>query len=543
MGTGYTRNDTGNNIADGNVINASDLDGEFDAIQSAFNGSTGHSHDGTNAEGGPVTVVGPAQDLVVSAAEVRPKTDNTLDLGTTLLEFKDAFFDGTVKTDNLTVDENATVTGNLTVNGNTTIGNAATDTVTVTADVASDLIPSADDTYDLGASGSEWKDLYIDGTANIDSLVADTADINGGTVDGADITVGAGKTLDVSAGTLTLANDQISGDKIDGGTIGSVTISSLTATSADINGGTIDGTVIGGTTPAAGSFTTGSFTGDVTFGDNDKAIFGAGSDLQIYHDGSNSIINDNGTGALQLQTGGSTKLATTATGIDVTGTVVSDGASLDGAVVINESGADVDFRVESDSDSHCFYVDGSQNQVRITTAGYKAEFESNGDGVRIVTDNSSHTIGISSGVTYATGLNYTFLKATGGASGTFDIVTNTNGVRLSRNATSWSALSDSRLKTVTGRYTDAITDVKELDPVKFTWNHDTENTPNVGFLAQSVQGVVPEAVVSERRIEGDNTEYLSVKYTEVMPLLTAALQEAITKIETLEARIAALENA
>jgi len=112
MGTGYTRNDTGNNIADGNVINASDLDGEFDAIQSAFNGSTGHSHDGTNAEGGPVTVVGPAQDLVVSAAEVRPKTDNTLDLGTTLLEFKDAFFDGTVKTDNLTVDENATVTGN-----------------------------------------------------------------------------------------------------------------------------------------------------------------------------------------------------------------------------------------------------------------------------------------------------------------------------------------------------------------------------------------------------------------------------------------------
>ena len=41
MGTGYTRNDTSNNIADGNVINASDLDGEFDAIQSAFNGSSG----------------------------------------------------------------------------------------------------------------------------------------------------------------------------------------------------------------------------------------------------------------------------------------------------------------------------------------------------------------------------------------------------------------------------------------------------------------------------------------------------------------------
>ena len=36
MGTGYTRNDTGNNIADGNIINASDLDGEFDAVESAL---------------------------------------------------------------------------------------------------------------------------------------------------------------------------------------------------------------------------------------------------------------------------------------------------------------------------------------------------------------------------------------------------------------------------------------------------------------------------------------------------------------------------
>lgn len=39
-------------------------------------------------------------------------------------------------------------------------------------------------------------------------------DIDGGTIDGTDVTVGSGKTLDVSAGTLTLANDQIYGDKI-----------------------------------------------------------------------------------------------------------------------------------------------------------------------------------------------------------------------------------------------------------------------------------------------------------------------------------------
>ena len=64
MGTGYTRNDTGNNIADGNVINASDLDGEFDAIVAAFNASTGHSHDGTTGEGPQIGAAGIANNAV-----------------------------------------------------------------------------------------------------------------------------------------------------------------------------------------------------------------------------------------------------------------------------------------------------------------------------------------------------------------------------------------------------------------------------------------------------------------------------------------------
>lgn len=64
MGTGYTRNDTANNIADGNVINASDLDGEFDAIQAAFNATTGHSHDGTTGEGPQIGTGGIADNAV-----------------------------------------------------------------------------------------------------------------------------------------------------------------------------------------------------------------------------------------------------------------------------------------------------------------------------------------------------------------------------------------------------------------------------------------------------------------------------------------------
>ena len=71
---------------------------------------------------------------------------------------------------NLTVGGNLTVTGSATIAGNLTFGDAATDTVAFSADVASNLLPSADNTYDIGASGSEWKDLYIDGTAYVDAI-------------------------------------------------------------------------------------------------------------------------------------------------------------------------------------------------------------------------------------------------------------------------------------------------------------------------------------------------------------------------------------
>ena len=139
-------------------------------------------------------------------------------------------------------------------------------------------------------------------------------------------------------------------------------------TGIDINSGTIDGTVIGGASAAAitGTTITGtSFatTGDMTFGDNDKAIFGAGSDLSIYHDGSNSYIREFGAGDLKIQAinvqienssgikmfkgvsngeailycNNSPKLATTSTGIDVTGTVTSDGLTVDGDVNMSDS--------------------------------------------------------------------------------------------------------------------------------------------------------------------------------------------------------------
>ena len=116
---GYTRQAAAN-IVTGSVIDADDFNDEYNQVQSAFNSSTGHTHDGSAGEGAPIATIGPSQDIVATATVLRPKTTNTVDLGTTALQYKDAYFDGTIRTDLLTVDEDVTIAGDLTVNGSFT---------------------------------------------------------------------------------------------------------------------------------------------------------------------------------------------------------------------------------------------------------------------------------------------------------------------------------------------------------------------------------------------------------------------------------------
>ena len=94
MGTGYQRADLSNQISNGNVVDADVLDLEFDAVEAAFNAATGHTHDGTTAEGGPITKTGPSQDFTHNASWLEPKTTNTIDIGSTSKRFKDGWFQG-----------------------------------------------------------------------------------------------------------------------------------------------------------------------------------------------------------------------------------------------------------------------------------------------------------------------------------------------------------------------------------------------------------------------------------------------------------------
>ena len=125
----------------GDTITAAHTNDEFNQLLAAFNASTGHTHDGTAGDGGPVTTLRDADAL----NKVLVDTTNNH------LEFYVEVSSAAVQ--QLRIQDGA-------------------------------IVPITDSDIDLGTSSLEFKDLFIDGTANIDALVADTADINGGTIDG-----------------------------------------------------------------------------------------------------------------------------------------------------------------------------------------------------------------------------------------------------------------------------------------------------------------------------------------------------------------------
>ena len=180
---GYTRQSAAQ-IVSGEVVSASPLNSEFNQVLAAFSNSTGHSHDGTAAEGPPVDRIADAdqknavlidtsnnhiefytevssaavQQLRIQDGAIVPITDNDIDLGTSSLEFKDVFVDGTAHIDTLDIDENATVAGTLGVTGALT-GSSTLQGTTITATTA--FVPDASDGAALGTTSLEFSDLYL----------------------------------------------------------------------------------------------------------------------------------------------------------------------------------------------------------------------------------------------------------------------------------------------------------------------------------------------------------------------------------------------
>jgi ABC-type transport system substrate-binding protein len=110
-------------------------------------------------------------------------------------------------------------------------------------------------------------------------------------------------------------------------------------------------------------------------------------------------------------------------------------------------------------------------------------------------------------------------------------------------ATVYASASDYRLKENVVTDWDATTRLKQLKPSRFNFIKDSETTLD-GFLAHEVQDIVPEAIIGEKDgLKADGTpKYQGIDQSKLVPLLTKALQEQQTLIESLEARITALES-
>jgi hypothetical protein len=129
------------------------------------------------------------------------------------------------------------------------------------------------------------------------------------------------------------------------------------------------------------------------------------------------------------------------------------------------------------------------------------------------------------------------------ASKTHVIFYNPNGtvgtIATSGSATAYNTSSDYRLKENVTPVSDGITRLQQLKPSRFNFIVDPDKTVD-GFLAHEVQTIVPEAITGEKDAVDDegNPIYQGIDQSKLVPLLTAALQEAIAKIETLEGMIA-----
>ena len=117
-------------------------------------------------------------------------------------------------------------------------------------------------------------------------------------------------------------------------------------------------------------------------------------------------------------------------------------------------------------------------------------------------------------------------------------------ITIGTSSTSFNTTSDYRLKENREDISDAIERVKELKPIKFNWIKEPGESKVDGFYAHELAEVVPEAVTGEKDAldwEG-KPDYQAIDQAKIVPLLTAALQQAIDKIEALELRINKLEK-
>ena len=197
---GYTRQSS---INDGDTVTAALFNNEYNQLLAAFNNASGHKHDGTSAEGPVIGLIGDAglttplnkilidttndeigfhvdvsgtstQQFKLTDGAIVPITTNDIDLGTSSLQFKDSFFDGTVTLDGLVIGSAASITDVdtdlSTVSGNDdTVASAKAIKTYVDAQVTASDLDFSGDTGGNQAVDLDSQSLTLTGGTGIDT--------------------------------------------------------------------------------------------------------------------------------------------------------------------------------------------------------------------------------------------------------------------------------------------------------------------------------------------------------------------------------------
>ena len=327
-------------------------------------------------------------------------------------------------------------------------------------------------------------------------------------------------------------------------------------------GGLPDGTVDADTL-ASGAVSVGGATG-TDYNDSVKVRFGTGNDLAIYHNGTDAVIDAEDAGATRtlILKGGTTSDRR----IELQS---SDGephircaansyvqlyhdnavAAYTGATGLHVQGTDNRLTFHDDTDTHIQRP--AANTIAFTCAGGEAgRFD--GDGALCIgrTDKQSGSTNLS---VQGVNVHPVEVKRTGtGDQGMIGFY-NDNGmvgsIETNGSATEYNTSSDYRMKENVTALTGAATRLKTLKPYRFNFKTDSSKTVD-GFFAHEVATAVPEAisgakdaVVTQAKIhlgiynqsQLNDPVYQGIDQSKLVPLLVAALQEALTRIEALEA--------
>ena len=515
----------------------------------------------------------------------------TADANKDVASFRNITLTGELDAGSLDVSGDADIDGTLEADAMTLNGTAITTVATLSTGISNGNLP----VFTSGAADNDF--LRIDGTsiegrsasevlsdisaapAAGDSNIVTTGALNSGSITSGFGSIDNGSsaittTGVITGGTLEATADTSAGDNA---AIGYTAAEGLILTG---QGSTSDITVKNDADATV--FTVPTGTDDILFPDDAKILIGAGSDLQLYHDGSDSHVAENGTGRLLVRTNGTSinflkdtsetmavmtvdgavdlyhnnakKLETSATGATIADKITV-GSGTSGEVLFGGVSGSIDgFRIHNTDGNYLEFRPASTDVPTVMNNLGKISMGSTSpDGFLQVRNNNQNDVLL---VLYDT-------SGSGGTAVRFKVDGTTVGsISCNASATAFNTSSDYRIKENVDYSWDATTRLKQLKPARFNFIVDETNTLVDGFIAHEVSGIVPEAITGEKDAvetwtsdevnNGDAPDGVSagankldadgntipvmqgIDQSKLVPLLVKTIQE-------LEARITALE--